>query len=482
VQTWRQPILEKTFMPPPNPTPDSPGFFLRFARSIFPCRFASGAERQDDRYCFNFLLLHLRPRTVPERTLQLSLTWGLGGASLVLILLSLGTGVLLKFAYLPFPGRAYESVLSIQNDIAFGRLVRNVHHWSANALLLTVFLHFLRVFFTGAFRRPRQFNWVIGLALFLTVVMSNFTGYFLPWDQLSFWAITISTGMLEYVPWIGPWLRKLIQGGPEFGPATLSNFYAIHTAVLPAALLAILPFHFWRIRRAGGLVIPRRPDEDERSAGAVSVASIPHLVMREAVAALVVIACLLVMSALFDAPLGEPANPGLSPNPTKAPWYFLGVQELLLHFHPLFSLFVIPILLTAGLVALPYLDDRPGPAGVWFVSFKARRMAALAAGAAGVGTSLAVLADERFGGGAFWLAGLPSVVSGGLIPFGFVLAGIVGLFGLLKWKYRPDRGESVQTIFVVVVTAFIVLTLIGIFFRGQGMRLVWPGSAPAPMS
>lgn len=468
-------------MPEPNPASDASGFFSRMARSIFPSTFPPGPDRQGYRPDFNSLLLHFRPRTVPERTLRLGLTWGLGGASLVLILLSLGTGVLLKFAYLPFPGRAYDSVLSIQNDFAFGRLVRNVHHWSANVLLVTVFLHFLRVFFTGAFRRPRRFNWIIGLALFLAVVMSNFTGYFLPWDQLSFWAITISTGMLEHVPWIGTWLKRLIQGGSELGPATLSNFYAIHTAVLPAVLLAVLPFHFWRVRRAGGLVIPRRPDEEERLAGAVSITTIPHLFVREAVAALVVIACLLEVSVLFDAPLGAPANPGLSPNPTKAPWYFMGFQELLLHFHPFFSLFVIPVLLAAGLVALPYLEDRPGPAGIWFVSVKARRMAALAAGAAGMGTALAVLADERFRDGALWVAGLPSMVSRGLIPFGFVLAGIMGIFWLLKRRYRPDRGESVQTIFVVVATAFVVLTGIGIFFRGEGMKLVWPGCAPSTM-
>lgn len=463
----------------PNPRPDLSSFFQRVARSMFPGGVRPEQDRQGSRQFFNFLLLHFRPRTVPEQTLRFTFTWGLGGMALVLALLALGTGVLLKFAYQPFPDRAYESVLSIQKDFAFGRFVRNVHHWSANALLVAVFLHFLRVFLTGAFRGPRQFNWIIGLALFLAVVFSNFTGYLLPWDQLAFWAITVCTGMLEYVPGIGPWLRNLIQGGPEFGPATLSNFYAIHTAVLPAALLSILPFHFWRIRRAGGLVIPRGPDGEEGTAGGAFVPTIPHLVLREAVVSLVVVACVLVVSALFDAPLGAPANPGLSPNPTKAPWYFMGFQELLLHFHPLFSLFVIPVLSAAGLVALPYLDDRTGLAGVWFVSRKGRKMAAVSAGAAGIAVPLAVLLDERCIQWAFWPHGLPSAVSGGLVPFGLVLAAIAGFSWLMKKKYRAERSETLQTIFVLLITAFLVLTLIGIFFRGEGMKLVWR-TAPSP--
>jgi len=467
-------------MSPQSPAPDPPGFLQRIVNSIFPGRLRAPADRQGYRHFFNTLLLHFRPRTVPERTLRFTLTWGLGGMALVLVLLLLGTGVLLKFAYQPFPDKAYESILSIQNDFAFGQLIRNVHHWSANALLVMVFVHFLRVFFTGAFHGPRQFNWIIGMALFLAVLLSNLTGYLLPWDQLAFWAITICTGMLEYVPGVGPALQRLIQGGSEFGPATLSNFYAIHTAVLPAALLSILPFHLWRVRKAGGLVIPRSPEEDERVAS-VSVASIPNLILREGVVALVLIAFILVVSTLFDAPLGVSANPGLSPNPTKAPWYFMGFQELLLHFHPLFSFVAIPVLLAIGLVALPYFNYPSGSTGVWFVSFKGRRMAAVSAGAAMIATPLAVLADEHFIELASWMAPLPAAVSGGLIPFGLILAGIAGFSLLLKKKYRPDRSEAVQMIFVLLLTAFLVLTMTGIFFRGEGMKLVWPGHTIPPM-
>jgi len=242
--------------------------------------------------------------------------------AVVLVLLLFGTGLMLKFVYEPFPDRAYESILNLQRSVVFGQLIRNIHHWSGNVLLIVAFLHLLRVFFTGAFHPPRQFNWLIGLTLFITILLSAFTGYLLPWDQLAFWAVTICSTMLEYLPGAGNWLQELILGGPEVGPATLSNFYAIHTAALPALILSLLPFHFWRIRKAKGLVIPRSPEEDANTRGTV-VDTIPHLLLREIVVAMVLIACILVVSMIFNAPLVDKANPGLSPNPTKAPWYFL---------------------------------------------------------------------------------------------------------------------------------------------------------------
>ena len=183
--------------------------------SIFPGMLRRTKDREGYRQIFNSLVFHFRPRTVPERTLRFTLTWGLGGMAAVLVFIQFGTGLLLKFVYHPFPEKAYESILHLQHDVIFGQLMRNVHHWSGNILLLIVFLHFLRVFFTGAFHSPRQFNWVIGLGLFLTVLLSNFTGYLLPWDQLSFWAITICTGMLEYIPGAGLWLQKLTTRQPD---------------------------------------------------------------------------------------------------------------------------------------------------------------------------------------------------------------------------------------------------------------------------
>ena len=187
-------------MPQPRVAQDNLTFLQRIWHSIFPSAFRPLKDRGDYRRFFNSLILHFRPRNVQERTLRFTLTWGLGGMAVVLIILLFGTGILMKFVYQPFPDKAYGSILYLQRDVLFGQFVRNIHHWSGNILLIVVFLHFLRVFFTGAFHPPRQFNWIIGLCLFLTILMSNFTGYLLPWDQLSFWAITICTGMLEYIP------------------------------------------------------------------------------------------------------------------------------------------------------------------------------------------------------------------------------------------------------------------------------------------
>ena len=183
----------------------------------------SNQNRKPRQPYLNTFILHFRPRTIPEQTLKFNLTWGLGGMAFVLVALLLGTGLLLKFYYLPTPEKAYASILHLQNNVLFGRLIRNIHHWSANLALVVVFLHFIRVLLTGAFHPPRRFNWVVGLCLFLMVLLSNFTGYLLPWDQLSYWAVTISMGTLEYIPVGGRWFQELIQGSTEVGPATLST-------------------------------------------------------------------------------------------------------------------------------------------------------------------------------------------------------------------------------------------------------------------
>ena len=449
------------------------GFIQRLFYSIFPKILREGKDQNRYRGYLNTFILHFRPRNVPERTLRFTLTWGLGGMAFVLVTLLIGTGLLLKFFYLPSPEKAYESVLYLQNTVLFGRLIRNVHHWSANLALVVVFLHFMRVFFTGAFHPPRQFNWIVGLGLFILVLLSNFTGYLLPWDQLSFWAITISMGMLEYMPVGGIWLQELIQGGTEVGPATLSNFYAIHTAVLPVLLIFFLLFHFWRVRKAGGVVVPRGPDEEMGNRGE-TVPTIPNLLLRELTVALVLLAFILILSVLFNAPLESKANPGLSLNPTKAPWYFMGIQELLLHFHPLFSLFVIPLCMGIGLAMLPYLKYPSNPAGIWMTSLKGRKMALTAVFFAVGATIGGVLLDEYVIRCPSWMSDVPVYLTAGLIPFMVILAVILGFYVKTKQYYAANRNEAVQTLLILLLTAFVVLTVIGIGFRGPGMKLVWP--------
>ena len=390
----------------------------------------------------------------------------------VLVLLLLGSGLLLKFFYEPFPDRAYDSVLYLNSQIPFGRLLRNVHRWSANGLLFVVFLHFLRVFYTSAFLAPRRTNWIIGLMLFAAVILSNFTGYLLPWDQTAYWAITVSASMLDYIPGIGAGLKEWLLGGAEPGSVTLMNFYAIHTAILPALLLLVLLYHFWRIRKANGLVIPRTPDEDPATVGPW-VETMPHLIVREVAMALIVLAVILAVSMSIDASLGDPANPGLSPNPTKAPWYFMGIQEMLMHFHPVFAVLVAPLLLIFGLLSIPYVNYDTETSGVWFCSYRGRKMALVAAVAAIFFTLAGVLLDEFILGAN--MTGPPTIIYNGLLPFALILAACGGFYYLMKKRFEASNNEAIQSLFTLLTTSFVVLTLIGIWFRGTGMQLMWAG-------
>jgi hypothetical protein len=185
-------------------------------------------------------------------------------------------------------------------------------------------------------------------------------------------------------------------------------------------------------------------------------------------------AFILMAAVFFDAPLGAKANPGLSPNPTKAPWYFLGFQEMLMHVHPLFALFVIPILLVMGLVSIPYISYPTDTAGVWFVTPKGRKMALVTAVVAIIATSTGILASEYLLDFAGWLPVLPAIVSNGLVPLILGLASVWLFYWIMKRKYGATKNEAVQMIFVFFVTAFIILTITGIWFRGKGMELTWP--------
>jgi quinol-cytochrome oxidoreductase complex cytochrome b subunit len=448
------------------------GYFHRIFNSIFPDPIIPKSDRERKRYLLKNLILHFRPAAVPEKTLKFSLTWGLGGMAAVLICLQLGTGLLLKFVYVATPSGAYQSILLLNDSVMFGRLIRNIHHWCANFLVLVVFLHMLRVFFTGAFYPPRQFTWIIGLALFALVLAANFTGYLLPYDQLAYWAVTVSIGMLGYVPVVGGLLQEVIRGGNEIGPVTLNMFFAIHTAVIPICLTILMAFHFWRIRKSGGLVIPRVPGE-EIEEKPVRVPTQPHLLLRELVVALVLVAVVMVVSVSLDVPLGNPANPGLSPNPTKAPWYFAGLQELLVHLHPLFAVFIIPLVLAAALMAIPYLRYDTGTEGVWFASLKGRRMAMISAAAAIFAATVGILVNEYLFNLISGVHRVPAVIGNGLIPFALLFLGCAGFYIFVKSRFSATKNEGVQALFVLILFVFLTLTVTGIWFRGPGMKLMW---------
>ncbi|MCD6584902.1 MAG: cytochrome bc complex cytochrome b subunit [Desulfobacteraceae bacterium] len=420
----------------------------------------------------NFLY-HIHPPSISENVLRPTHTWGLGGSALVLVLMQVITGILLLFVYSSEMSKAYDSIRMLQQEVLFGRLIRNLHHWGANLLIVIVFFHMLRVFFTGAYHNQRNTNWWIGLGLFLCVMISNFTGYLLPMDQLSFWAITICASMFEYIPYVGQPVREMILGGPDISQATLSNFYAIHIALVPVALMILLPFHFWRVRKAGGVVEPvglNGKDEEKQK----KLATVPHLVTREVTAALVLIAGLMIVSVFMNAPLYGQANPGLSPNPTKAPWYFSGLQELLQHFHPFFAVFIIPLFLVLWLTYLPFLKSANSGGGTWFLSANGRKT-----GIAALCTSLTliplmIIADEHASLFLYWFPEISPTVTDGVIPFVLVLAFILFFYGWIKRRFTATTDECIQAICIFLLVTFMVLTIAGIWFRGSGMALCWP--------
>jgi len=420
----------------------------------------------------NFIY-HIHPPTVPGRTLKFTHTWGLGGGALVLASVQVITGILLLFVYSSTMSKAYDSILILQNDVLFGKFIRNIHHWGANFIIIVLFLHMLRVFFTGAYCDKRKVNWWIGLGLFFCVLISNFTGYLLPLDQLSYWAITICTNMFDYIPYIGIPIQKLIRGGAEIGQVTLSNFFAIHIALVPIALAILMLFHFWRVRKAGGVIIPV-PLNEEVSDESKRVPSVPHLVIRELTAVLVIIAGLFVFAVFFNAPLAGKANPGMSPNPTKAPWYFAGLQELLQHFHPFFAVFVIPVLLVLWLICLPFLKSGNNYGGTWFISAKGRRLGLISAGIAMIIIPVMVIFDEYFLNFATGTSAISSMIGNGLIPVAVVLGFLFGLYGWFKIKYGASKDERTQSLCIFLLVSFIILTITGILFRGPGMALCWP--------
>mgnify|MGYP001819097078 CR=1 FL=1 len=446
------------------------GLVVRIWRSIFPRPIIPRTEKERRKTILDFFVLHLRPVRVRRSTLPYTHTFGLGGSSMVLISLMVATGALMMFAYEPTPERAYHSVVSLKEGLVFGGLVRNIHHWSANLLVVVAVAHMLRVLFTGGFHGSRRFNWIIGLLLLAGVFAANFTGYLLPWDQLAYWAVTICTGMFSYVPWIGGWLQEVARGGPDIGAATLIIFYTLHTTFVPVFLVLAMAFHFWRVRKSGGVVDPRPADEiNEEKPEYVS--TLPDLLMRELAAGLALVAFVCVLAVLFDAPLGAPANPGMSTNPAKAPWYFLGFQELQLHFHPLIAVVIIPALAAFALLAIPYYRYPSPVSGPWFLSDIGRRTSLVAAVTAAVLTPALIVIDEVLlqpGGG------LPSLVWRGIVPMLLAGAGVVGFRAILVRRLGASKSEVVQALFVFFFVVLAVLTITGVWFRGPGMALGWP--------
>jgi len=204
----------------------------------------------------NNVLYHLHPVKVKRHGVRLSYTLCLGGLSFFLFILLTITGIFLMFYYRPTSPAAFEDIQALSTNIAFGQLVRNMHRWGAHAMVLTVFLHMARVFYHGAYKPPREFNWVVGVVLLLLTLLLSFTGYLLPWDQLALWAVTVGSNMGRYSPVIGDQVSFALVGGVQITPDTLLRWYVLHVLFLPFIIVIFMAVHFWRVRKDGGISGP----------------------------------------------------------------------------------------------------------------------------------------------------------------------------------------------------------------------------------
>jgi quinol-cytochrome oxidoreductase complex cytochrome b subunit len=362
----------------------------------------------------------------PAKALKASLDWNyslwLGTVSAALFLVLILSGMPLLFLYVPSVERAYASVKDIEYVVTFGAWIRSVHRIAAHLMVAAVVLHLARVFLTGAYKngagrgQRRPWNWVLGVGMLLLTLLLSFTGYLLPWDQLAYWAVTVGTNIASSVPFVGPKVREILIGGRAIDQPTLIRFYVLHIVALPGLLGVLFVYHMWRIRKDGGLAradreallearaeVPPATSKTYTLLGLArgtapsvrafvtarpdtSVNSVPDLTRRAAIVVLGTLAVLSILSVFVRSPLEEPANALVTPNPAKAPWYFLWLQEIVTDTTVHIGSFtlngaflggvVLPGVLAALLTAWPWLDRSPASAaGVWFARDRRRQNA-----------------------------------------------------------------------------------------------------------
>lgn len=309
---------------------------------------------------------HLHPPSIPLQQARWRYTLGAGGLSVFLVLILLITGTLEMFFYIPTPEQAGPSIQAITFSVPFGALIRGLHFWAAQALIIVAGIHLLRVVFTGSFVPPRRFNYLLGMLLFVLLLFFNFTGYVLRWDEGIRWALLVGTNLLKTIPFVGEQLYGFVVGGSQPGPATLTRFYAWHIFGLTLVSAVLIGWHIFRVRRDGGISAP--PPELR-----FEPRRLPRfeLVRREVLAMLVALFALILIGQLIPPPLKAPIVEASASSPlldVNAPWFFLWVQQLLRFGDAFWMGIVIPLAALAVLAAIPYIfpsipDEQKGS---WF--------------------------------------------------------------------------------------------------------------------
>ncbi|MCP4249709.1 MAG: DUF4405 domain-containing protein [bacterium] len=477
---------------------------------------APDSDRARSQTVFGNFFLHIMSVRVHLHSLRFRTTLGLGVITLVLFFLLCVTGILLMVYYKPSVDQAYDSMKDISFVVPTGGFMRNIHRWAAHAMVACVILHMARVFYTSAYKKPREFNWVLGMGLFVLTLVLSFTGYLLPWDQLAFWAITVGSniaqspqevtdvlGITQHFD-IGGFQKEVLLGAHYVGQEALIRFYVLHVIVLPLALTLVLALHFWRIRKDGGLARPpdallgeklptirspqtktwglmavvkgKTPAVDRELANTIS--AYPNMLYAVGALAMLTTALMLLLGYLFDAPLTELANPAVPENPAKAPWYFLGLQELV-GYSAFMGGVAIPAVALLGLALIPYLDREPEPYGVWFSGRRGRRVAASSAAFTTIVTLAMLVLTVRTGWLREWFPDISQVVII-LINPGTVLVTLYAIWSVATVRVTNSTRMGAIALFTCFLIAFAILTYFATVHRGPNWDFYWwPSMWPA---
>ena len=555
-----QSIANQGSSPPAEPEPGALG---RFARNLLstPRTFRESlvrhgrptSDRAASQAVFGNVFLHILPVRIHRDSLRFKTTLGLGVISTVLFALLVVTGAALMIYYKPSVADAYDSMKDIEFIVPAGRFMRNIHRWAAHAMVACVLLHMARVFYTGAYKKPREFNWVVGMLLFVLTLGLSFTGYLLPWDQLAFWAVTIGASIAEspreltdalgITSWldIGGMQKQLLLGANHVGQEALIRFYLLHVIVLPLVLTALVAVHFWRIRKDGGLargleggasdegqgttdgasgaaegggapaagepapadqdaaapashspaqdsglstldssktyglmaVVPGRTPAVDRAL-AETVPSWPNALYAIGALSMLTLAVMLALGFFIDAPLKELANPAVPENPAKAPWYFLGLQEMVSY-----SAFMggigIPGIIVLGLMLVPYLDRERRGIGVWFGGPGGRSVCLASAVFMATLVVLLLWFTVTRGWLRNWYPEIPQLVITFVNP-GTVIVAACALWSLGVVRCTNSTRAGASALFTCFLVGFVILTYFATVHRGPNWEFYWSQS------
>ena len=499
---------------------------LALPRNLWSATFrhdAPTSDRARSQAVFSNSFLHVHSVRVHPHSLKLTTTWGLGVSLIAQFIILTVTGVLLMIYYMPSVEAAYDSMKDLHYVVPTGRLIRNIHRWASHMMVIFVILHMMRVFYTCAYKKPREFNWLVGMVLFVLTLALSFTGYILPWDQLAYWALTIAANIaaspnelvhalgLPEIFNVGSLIKELLLGSAEPGQDSLIRFYTLHVIFLPILAAMAIAVHIWRIRKDGGLARPEgtptqagkgtasmAPDgqaaeqSPAKSYGLMcvvqgqsphtgkdpdeTVPSWPYLLRAELLVFMLTMLVCVALGLLYDAPLREIANPAVPENPAKAPWYFLGLQELI-SYSAFIGGFLLPAVAVLGLGLISLMDREPEPSGVWFSGSRGRWVALWAAIFGSITAVAAVAVPVNYGWLREWdwLDKPPQLLIILLNP-GTLLTVAYMAWSLVVWRVTRSSRMGAIAMFTCFVVGFVILTYVGTFLRGPNWDFYWSKS------